>query len=285
MRIALIGALGQLGTGLEAVLEGAVVPLAHAAIEITDEASVEAALSQAQPELVINCAAYNLVDKAESEPDVAYRHNALGPRNVARWCGRQGASLLHVSTDFVFGPPGPRSTPFGEDELPNPCSAYAISKLAGEYFVAAHCPRHFIVRTCGLYGRARTPGKGNFVETMLRLGKEKGAVTVVDDQCCTPTAAADLALAIKALVAHDAYGVYHATNSGSTTWFGFAQEIFRQARLDVKVQPTTSAAFGAAARRPIYSVLDNSKLTRTIGYALPDWQDALARYLAQRSAS
>jgi dTDP-4-dehydrorhamnose reductase len=284
MRIALIGAAGQLGTALTRTLTGdELIPLPHDAVEITNVASVRAALETHRPELVINTAAYNLVDKAEDEPERACAVNGLGARNVATACAAENVTLVHISSDYVFGLAGARTTPYLESDAPGPQSAYAVSKLAGEYFVRAICPRHFVVRTCGLYGRATSPGKGNFIETMLRLGRERGAVSVVDDQCCTPTSALDLARAIDRLIRTDRYGLYHATNGGSTTWCGLAAEAFRQAGLTVNVLPITTAQFNAKAQRPPYSVLDCGKLERAIGWALPRWQDALQEYLSERS--
>ena len=283
MRIALIGAHGQLGTALQSCLAGDVIALEQEDIEITDARSVETALTAAGSDCVINAAAYNLVDQAEDEPDVAYAVNSLGPRNLAVYCGERNIQLLHVSSDYVFGLDGERTTPYRETDAPGPLSAYGTSKLAGEYFVQSRCPRHFVVRTCGLYGQLGPRAMGNFVETMLRLGSERDELSVVDDQRCTPTATADLARAIAALVETGEYGLYHATNSGDMTWYEFACEIFRLAGIDVTVNPITSAQFGAKALRARYSVLDNRKLTAAIGFQLPAWQDALARYLADRS--
>jgi dTDP-4-dehydrorhamnose reductase len=290
MRIALIGARGQLATDLRPVLGDDIVALGHEDIEITQAEQVESALSQAGPNCVINTAAYNLVDRAEDEPEAAYRINALGARNLALYCRDHDIPLLHVSTDYVFSgydcaspSSARRSVPYKETDAPSPQSAYAVSKLAGEYFVRSLCPRHFIVRTCGLYGLAGARGKGNFVETMLRLAGERDELRIVDDQCCTPSATADVARAIAGLIPTDAYGLYHATNSGSTTWYLLAREIFRLTGRDIAVQPVTSEEFGAKARRPAYSVLDNSKLEATIGFALPDWRDALAHFLNVRT--
>ncbi len=164
---------------------------------------------------------------------------------------------------------------------PGPKRAYALSKLAGEYFVRAECPRHFIVRTCGLYGSASTAGKGNFVKTMLRLAKERKELAIVNDQHCTPSFAADVAAAIARLIETDQYGLYHATNSGSTTWYEFAREIFRLAAIDIAVRPITSAEYPQKARRPAYSVLNCGKLAAVTGSPSPAWQDALGRYLAE----
>ena len=288
MRVALIGASGQLGSDLVPSLQAAgheVLPLRHQDIEVTDAANVAAVLEPLRPDLVLNTAAYNLVDKAEDEPEAAMSINAVGPRNLARLCESHGWRLMHISTDYVFGEAieaTPR--PWTELDLAIPAGRYGLSKWTGEQFVLTECSRSFAVRTCGLYGVAalRGGGKGNFVETMLRLGRDRKQLRVVDDQCCTPTSTADLAEALVKLIATDAFGLYHATNSGSMTWCEFAREIFRLAKMDVEVIPITTAEFAAKAKRPTYSVLDGSKLAAVIGGPLPDWQDALARYQGNR---
>lgn len=282
MRYVVIGAQGQLGSDLVARLGDDAVPLGHADVEIADQAGVTATLDSARPDIVINCAAYNLVDRAEDEPDRALAVNALGPRNLAQWCGQHDRMLVHVSSDYVFGLEKRRTEPYGETDTPGPLSVYGLSKLAGECFVRSLCPRHIVVRSCGLYGRAATRSKGNFVETMLRLGRERGEVRVVNDQRCTPTFTADLAEALIGLVQTSAYGLYHATNAGSTTWHEFACEIFRAAGLNVTVRPISSTEFGARAQRPEYSVLNCERLVATTGRRMRPWQDALADYLRPR---
>jgi dTDP-4-dehydrorhamnose reductase len=284
MRIALIGAAGQLGTALTARLSGEIVSLGREALDISDAGSVRDALSRARPSLVINAAAYNFVDRAEDEADRAIAVNAQGPQHVAETCASVGVPMVHVSSDYVFGQDGDRQTPYRESDPPGPLSAYARSKLKGEQLVQAACPNHYILRTCGLYGRAVSPGKGNFVETMLRLGRELGAVSVVDDQWCTPTAATDLAGWIAELVVTGKFGLYHATNSGNTTWCRLAREIFRCAGMTVDVTAITTADFGAKARRPPFSVLDCAKLEGVLGHRLRPWEEALADYLQRRRA-
>ncbi len=284
MRIALIGAGGQLGTALTARLSGELILLGRDALDIADAANVADVLRQSCPDLVINSAAYNFVDRAEEERDRASAVNALGPQHLAGSCAALNIPLVHVSTDYVFGQDTGRRTPYIEADVPGPLSEYARSKLAGEKFCAKTPvqPKHFVVHLAGLYGRASSPGKGNFVETMLRLGRERGNVSVVDDQWCTPTSAADLADSIARLVMTDTYGLYHATNEGSTTWCGFATDIFGQAGLQVAVTPITTAEFGAKAARPAYSVLDGTKLAAVIGRPMRPWQEALADYLRSR---
>lgn len=290
MRIALIGAMGQLGGDLLPRLQAAghdVRSLGHADIEITNAENSAAVLEPLQPDLVINTAAYNLVDKAEDEPDASMAVNGLGPQLLARLAEKHGWRLMHISTDYVFGDvTRPTPTPFVESDLAIPSGRYGLSKLTGEKFVQANCSRHFVVRTCGLYGIAalRGAGKGNFVETMLRLGRDRKQLRVVNDQLCTPTSTADLADSLVKLITTDAFGLYHATNSGSMTWCEFAREIFRLAKLDVEVIPITTAEFGSNAKRPNYSVLDCSKIESVIGRKLPDWRDALARYLVSRQS-
>jgi dTDP-4-dehydrorhamnose reductase len=250
MRIAVIGAYGQLGSDLLPLLGESVTALGHQQIELTNPGSIASALGSQRLTHVINCAAYNLV---------------------------------HVSTDYVFGL-SERRSPWHETDAPGPVSTYGASKLAGEYFVRSLCPRHIVVRTCGLYGDKAARGKGNFVETMLRLGRERPELRIVDDQRCTPTSTVDLAQALARLMKTEASGIYHATNSGDCSWFQFASEIFRLANLPVKAIPVKAVEYGAKARRPDYSVLDGSKLADTIGGALPPWETALACYLRNRPA-
>jgi len=307
-RIAIIGAAGQLGSALREQLGARAIPLRHADLELNPTATnsdrIREILHSLQAQAVINAAAYNWVDQAEREPELAYAINALGPRQLALVCEQLEIPLLHISSDYVFGndpaeqreKPAPsrhsghdQPQPWTEADAPLPTSAYAVSKLAGEYFVRANCSRAYVLRTCGLYGQAESAGKGNFVKTMLRLGRERGTVSVVNDQHCTPTSACDLAAAIVALLPTGAYGLYHATNSGETTWCDFAREIFRVAGFNVIVTPQSTAEYATQfaaskpgsvlARRPSYSVLDGSKLSQVLGRPLPTWQAAVADYV------
>ncbi len=281
MTIAVIGPQGQLGRDLLPLLGTQAVALSHAKIDITDTQAIAERLGTIDAQIVINCAAYNLVDKAEQEPEVAFDTNAFGPLNLARYCGEHGLALMHISSDFVFGADAARRSAYTEQDSPGPVSVYGASKLTGEQFVAAYCPRHYIVRTCGLYGQPAPHSKGNFVQTMLRLGRMRDEVRVVCDQRCTPTSTADLAQALVELLATEQYGLYHATNSGETTWAEFARAIFDVAHLGTTVTPITSAEFAAAARRPVYSVLCCDKLNSAIGRSLRPWQAALSTYVQQ----
>ena len=277
-RIAIVGASGQLGWELRRLLGERAIAIRHSDIEITELLSVRATMAAAGPDFMINAAAYNWVDKAEDEPHIAYAVNALGPRNLALACAERSIPLLHVSSDYVFGLEV-NETPFRETDAPGPCSAYGLSKLAGEYFVRSLCPQHFVIRTCGLYGHAEAVGKANFVKTMLRLGRERGHVRVVNDQHCTPTSTADLAESLVRLIETDAFGLYHLTNEGATTWYEFAREIFRASGSAVTSEPITTREFAAKAPRPAYSVLNCEKAAGVLNAEMPPWQDALARYL------
>lgn len=281
MKIALIGAAGQLGTDLRKALPAA-IPLTRESCDLTQPHQVDAALAAVGPDLVINTAAYNLVDRAEEEPQLAFAVNSDAVRNLANWCAQHGATLLQVSTDYVFGQDAARRIPYREEVVPGPVNQYGQSKLQGELAVQEECPRYYIVRTCGLYGHTATRAKGNFVETMLRLAETCEEVRVVDDQCCTPTFTRDLASGISRLIETGQYGTYHITNSGQMTWCEFAREIFRQRRLPTRVIPISTQEFGARAPRPAYSVLNCEKFRQTTGMALRPWQSALAEYLSGR---
>ena len=281
MKTVIIGANGQLGRDLLAVLEGEVVPFSRADANLTDHAAVREKLTALVPKTVINCAAYNLVDKAESAPEDAVAVNTWAARNLATICRDIGARFVHFSTDYVFGFDAGRDRPYTEDDLPGPVSNYGLSKLAGEHAVRAVLPEALVIRTCGLYGRHGVGGKGgNFVETMKRLGRERGAVRVVNDQRCTPTSTADLAAATMNLLRAQAAGIVHATNGGGCTWFEFAAAIFRLLGMAVEVTPITSAEFNAPARRPAFSVLASERYAAVTSQQLPSWEKALARYLS-----
>lgn len=284
MKIVLLGAGGQLAHDLMGCLAAhELVPWTRAEVDLAAPEGLEGKLKAAGAQLVINSAAYNLVDKAEEEPEAALVVNALGPLALARACGMLDIPLCHFSTDYVFGLDPSPGRPWRETDAPGPVSVYGGSKLAGEYLVRMNCPRHFVLRTCGLYGVKGSRGKGgNFVETMRRLGAKGGPVRVVNDQACTPSYTGDVARAAAALVETDAYGLYHVTNAGGCTWFEFACEIFRQCRLEVDCRPITSAEFGAKAKRPAYSVLATDKLVQVGIAPSPDWQDGLARYLKEK---
>ena len=284
MKVAIFGAAGQLGRDLASALSShQVVALDQAEADIRDERAVHSAVRAAHAAWVVNCAAMTHVDRCETEALAAFEANALGARNVARAATAAGARLLQISTDYVFD--GEKPGDYVEDDPPHPINVYGASKLAGEWAVGAEHARHLVVRTSGLYGLHPCVGKGtNFVETMLARGAG-GPLRVVSDEVLTPTFAADLARQVLVLIERDApAGVYHATNAGACSWFEFTQEIMRLAGIDARLEPIRAAEWKAPARRPRRSVLENRALGALGMDVMPDWRDALARYLKERAS-
>lgn len=283
MRIMVIGSTGQLGSALvESLADHEVIPLRHAEIEVTDPGSVRQVCERYRPHIVINTAAFHRVDDCEAEVEKSFAVNAFAARGLALACREAGAALVHFSTDYVFG--GDKRTPLTEEDLPRPLNVYGASKLAGEHLIAAVLPEHFIIRSCGLYrvGGSKSKG-GNFVETMLRKAREGGTIKVVDDQVLTPTHTPELARKVRDLVDTRNYGLYHITCQGECSWYEFAAKIFELSGLNPDLRRTTSAEFRAAARRPPYSVLDNTRL-RSLGIDdVQPWEEALSDYLKSRT--
>ncbi|MBM3970817.1 MAG: dTDP-4-dehydrorhamnose reductase [Planctomycetes bacterium] len=279
--IVIIGATGQLGHDLCERLGPRAVGLTHREVELCERESLSQTLSPLRPRIVINTAAFNFVDDAETRAGEAFAVNALGVRELSLVCRDLDCVLVHFSTDYAFGLDGCRRDPYSEDDVSGPINIYGTSKLAGECFVRSLCPKHFVVRTCGLYGHHGSGGKGrNFVNTMLRLAREGRPVRVVADQICTPTATADLADATLRLIETDAFGLYHWTNGGQCSWHEFASEIFRLAGLTVDCTPITTAEFGSRALRPAFTVLE-ARRWQTLGLPTPrPWQDALREFLS-----
>ncbi len=283
MRIALIGANGQLGTDLRKRLSGDVVGLDVPDFDVRREAQVAAAFASIQPEIVINCAALTNVDACEEQVEVAFAVNAGGALAVARQAERVNAPVVYISTDFVFGSEGTRTQPYVEADTPAPLSVYGMSKLAGEYLTRAYSRRSYIVRTCGLYGYAGAAGKsGNFVETMLRLAGSGQPVRVVNDQQVSPTSTRALADRLAALIETQMYGLYHIAAVDRCTWYEFAAEIFRHRRQTVDLQPIRSSEWPARARRPPMSALASARLAATGVPPCPSWRVMLHEYLDAR---
>lgn len=281
--IAIIGSAGQLGTDLQPALAGARLSgLTHADLDVTDAERARAVLGALRPDVVINTSAYHKVDICEDTPVESFAVNATGAYHLARLAAELDFTLVHFSTDYVFR--GDVPTPRRESDPTEPASVYGASKLAGEKLVGAYAPKHFVIRSTGLYGVAGASGKGgNFVETMIRLGKA-GPVRVVDDQVMTPTATADLAAAVAALLHREEageveYGLYHVTSAGQCSWYQFARTIFELCGMTVDCSPITTAESGAKARRPGFSVLDHGKWMRAGFAELRPWREALTDYL------
>jgi dTDP-4-dehydrorhamnose reductase len=223
------------------------------------------------------------VDRAESEPEAAFATNVWGVRHLAMICRDLGCVLVHFSSDYVFGLDKDRRRPYAETDAPGPINVYGLSKLAGEYLVRSLCPRHFVIRTCGLYGVWGSGGKGgNFVETMLRRAGEGKPLRVVADQVLTPSYTADIAAATASLVQTGRFGLYHVTNAGCCSWYEFARTIFELAQVQADVLPITTQEYGAPARRPGYSVLAMEAYQALGLPPLRPWKEALRAYLEER---
>ena len=284
-RILVTGRGGQLATGLEAALpaQGFEPSLVgQPEFEFDQPGTVAAAFDAAQPDAVVNCAAWTAVDAAEDNEAAAFRANALGPALVAAHCAARGIPLVQVSTDYVYD--GRKGAPYLETDAPNPLGAYGRTKLAGEWAAFAGNPHTLVLRTAWVF----SPVGNNFLRTMLRVGAERPELRVVADQHGSPTAAPDLADAIAGVLARiretgwqDRYrGVFHATGSGYTTWHGFAEAIFAQAGGPRPVvQAITTADYPTKAARPADGRLDARRLAAIFGVALPPWQDGLKRVL------
>ncbi|MDY7062001.1 MAG: dTDP-4-dehydrorhamnose reductase [Sarcina ventriculi] len=288
MKILITGSKGQLGNELqdiiksgkcdicnmpERVKEYEVIALDVEDLDITSFESVKKVLEKEKPDVVINCAAATNVDGCESNVDLAFKINSLGPRNLAIICEKIDAKLVQVSTDYVFSGQGIK--PLTEFDLTAPYSVYGKTKLLGESYVREFSSKYFIVRTAWLYGRV---GK-NFVYTMMKLGEEKEVLNVVNDQRGNPTNANDLAYHILKLIETEEYGVYHCTGKGECSWYEFAKEIMDLSNRKCKVNPCTSQEYKTPAKRPEYSSLDNMMLRATVGDDMREWKEALENFI------
>jgi dTDP-4-dehydrorhamnose reductase len=282
MNIAVIGSNGQLGADLVSEFvknHDSVSPLTHAQIEISNLQSVKTCLEKCNPAVVVNAAAMHHVENCEREPENAYAVNAIGLRNLAVVTRDVGATLIHVSTDYVFD--GKKKTPYVESDAPFPVQVYGNSKLAGEYYARSLNPKHFVLRTSALYGAhpCRAKGGRNFVDLMLELARTRGCVRVVNDEFVSPTRTIDLARQIVYLSQCDHYGLYHASSEDSCSWYEFAKEIFSLAEVEVKLEVAGPDEFLAKAPRPHYSVLENDGLKRIGLNLFASWKVGLEQYL------
>lgn len=274
MVIAVTGASGQLGQAIQHIV--ASYPqiqfffASSAQADITSLESLKSFFSEVKPDYVINAAAYTAVDRAETEPEKAFLVNATGAANVALTCREHNAVLVHISTDFVFD--GTKTRPYTEDDIPNPQNVYGHSKLKGEQEIISILPEHYIIRTSWVYSQFGH----NFFKTMLRLGSEHRELRVVNDQIGTPTHAVSLARAIIDLILSDKSmpGTYHFSNGGQCSWYDFAKKIFEVNNYAVIVHPIPTSAYPTAAKRPIYSVLDKTKISN-IGIEINRWENEL----------
>lgn len=283
MKIAIIGANGQLGSDVVAAFSAngdEVSSLSHSDIEVSDFRSVATALESIQPHVIVNTSAMHNVESCEREPEKAFAINAIGARNVASAARELDAVLMHVSTDYVFD--GAKTNPYVEEDAPRPLNVYGITKVAGEHLVRATTPKHFVIRTSGLYGKSPCRAKGglNFIELMLKLAKERRQVRVVNSEIVSPTSTAELAQQIVQLSRSNAFGLYHATAEGSCSWYEFAREIFGMTDTSVRLDIAGPNEFPAKVARPTYSVLENKALKAKGLNIFRPWQEGLRRYLA-----
>lgn len=280
-KIIITGCNGQLGREMNRFYaENTDIELINTDVEELDITNVDAVMKLAKevkPYAIVNCAAYTAVDACETNQDIAFKVNTIGPRNLAIAARETGAKILHVSTDYVFD--GTKETPYYESDPICPQSVYGSTKAEAEKMVQQMADRFYILRTAWLYGDGK-----NFAKTMLRLAETNDMVKVVGDQFGTPTSAYELTKGIDSLLFTDNYGLFHATCEGSCNWAEFAAEIFRLAGKDTKVQAITTEEYGAPANRPAHSVLENYMFKMTNGYMFADWHDAIEKYLKELNA-
>lgn len=288
MNILLTGSKGQLGNELlkcfsagkselgklpEELKNANVCGVDIDTLDISDFTAVKRFFSENKFDAVINCAAYTNVDACEENKDLAFKANAIGPRNLAIACEKTGAKFIHVSTDYVFS--GNGVVPYIEWDICSPHSIYGSSKLLGERYVKEFCGRYFIVRTSWLYGYTG----GNFVKTIIKLARKNGKVKVVNDQRGNPTNAADLAHHILTLLPTEEYGIYHGTGNGECTWFDFAKKIVEYKKINAIIEPCTTEEFPRPAKRPAFSSLDNMMFRNTTGDNFRHWEEALKYFI------
>ena len=285
MRVVLLGPNGQLGHDITGAHREAgepfeLLPLARNTLNIAMPGMVERVLGRLSFDILINCTGYHRTDEAEGNAALAFAVNAHAVQAMARTCAAKRARFVHVSTDYVFGGDVARNRPLREGDPTAPVNVYGASKVMGETLARLESDDVVIPRVASLFGVAGASGKGgNFVETMIRVGREKGALRVVNDQTMSPTATADVARVMIRMLTDDcAPGIYHVVNTGSATWFDFAHEIIHRTGFGVTVTPCASGEYSVRAARPCYSALDNTKVSVAFG-GMPRWQDALDRYL------
>jgi dTDP-4-dehydrorhamnose reductase len=280
MKLAVIGSNGQLGTDLMEVLslEHDVTGLNHNDIEITDINSVRNALSAVKPSILLNTAAYHIVPEAEKFPEKAFQINGIGALNLAKVSQELGIRLVHYSTDYVFD--GAKQKPYTEDDRPNPLSVYANTKLSGEYFALNYCERSYVIRVSGIYGKVPCRAKGgNFITTMIKLANEKPEVRVVNDEILTPTPTYDIAKNTAVLINTDAFGLYHMSCEGEVSWYEFAKVIWETLQLKTPLYAASVKDFPLVVKRPFYSVLENKSLNKLGINQMPQWKEALKKFL------
>jgi dTDP-4-dehydrorhamnose reductase len=282
MVVLVTGASGQLGQAIQFISGNYpqidFVFCSSSDLDITNKENCKEVFAKFQPNFCINAAAYTAVDKAESEPEKAHLINVVGARNLAEVCKETNATLLHVSTDFVFD--GKNTKPYNEEDLPNPTGVYGQTKLDGEKAIQGTLEQYFIIRTSWVYSQFAN----NFMKTMLRLASERDTLSVVNDQIGTPTNAVDLAEALITMLiktynlqstTHNLFGIYNFSNEGQCSWYDFAAKIFELNKISINLVPIPSTSFPTPAKRPAYSVLDKSKIKAAFGIDIKGWEESL----------
>jgi dTDP-4-dehydrorhamnose reductase len=283
VKVAIIGANGQLGSDLVEVFSEEAIPLTHRDLDVADFESVQI-LNELKPDVVINTAAYVRVDDAEVKVEEAFRVNALGALNVAKACDELNAINVYISTDYVFD--GTKNEPYTEDDVPNPINVYGLTKYSGELFTQNYSQQYYIVRVSSLYGKAGSSGKGgNFVDFMIQKARNAEEIKVVDDMFMSPTYTKDVAVMLKQFLAMEpTFGFCHMVNEGYCTWFDFTRDIFSILGRDAEVKPIKSSDIQRLARRPIFSALKNQILENS-GLHMRNWKEALKAYLTEEGYS
>ena len=289
MKVAIIGANGQLGSDLVKVFGEEAISLTRRDLDVTDPESLKV-LNALEPEVIINTAAYVRVDDAELEVEKAFQVNAIGALNVAKACNEIGAINVYISTDYVFE--GAKGEPYTEEDIPNPINVYGLSKYTGEVFTRNYSKKYYIIRVASLYGKAGARGKGgNFVDSMIQRAKNGEEIKVVDDVFMSSTYTKDVSIMLKRFLDLDleikpAFGVYHIVNEGYCNWYEFTREIFSILGWDAQIQitPIKSSELKRLAKRPIFSALRNKKLD-DLGLGMRNWREALKEYLIEKGYS
>jgi dTDP-4-dehydrorhamnose reductase len=280
MRILVTGVNGQLGHDVVGALSSRdeVIGVGRKEMDLEDTSSIEKVLSRVGPDCIIHCGAYTKVDQAEIERKLCTRINVEATATIARMASTMGSKLVYISTDYVFD--GTKAGEYETNDSPNPINFYGLTKLIGERVVAETSSKHFIIRTSWVFGI----NGNNFVKVILRKGREQGELRVVRDQVGSPTYSKDLARLISKMVITKKYGLFHATNEGACSWYEFAKEVLSMSGVEVRVEPISSEQYGAKAMRPLNSRLSMSSLDEAGFHRLPEWRDALCRYLQESGA-
>lgn len=275
MKIAVIGANGQLGSWVlrKLALEHEVVGLNSKQLDIGKEEQVTKVLTRIKPQYIINCAAYNNVNQAEVEVSAAKYVNELGVYHLAQVAKQLKATLIHISTDYVFD--GKKGMPYWEEDQPNPLNIYGITKYSGERLIQEICQKYMIIRTSWLYSEK----PNNFVHTILNKARQQTELKVINDHFGTPTLAEDLAEVIRQLIHHEGQGIYHASGNGECSWYEFAESILKFSGIKCQIEPISYKAYPELAQKPVYSVLDNKRLREGIGDTMGEWQDTLEKFM------